>query len=67
MENKEFIFYANATTEQIVEKLQTSSAGLSPQEAQQRLITYGPNQLHQTEACRFPEVKKIGHKICPIK
>jgi len=47
LENKDFTFYANATPEKIFEGLKSSTTGLSPQEAQQRLAQYGPNQLHQ--------------------
>lgn len=49
MENKDLLFYANATIEQILQNLQTSSAGLTEQEAYKRLSTYGANQLQQTE------------------
>jgi Mg2+-importing ATPase len=48
LENKDFIFYANASTEKVFDDLHTSAQGLTQEEAKQRLATYGPNRLQQT-------------------
>lgn len=46
--DKDFLFYVNATTEQVLQDLNTSAAGLTQQEAYKRLATYGPNALQRT-------------------
>lgn len=46
--NKDFLFYANEAIEKVFEDLESSSSGLSEQEAKKRFIAYGPNTLEQT-------------------
>lgn len=50
---KNLIFYANATTEQVFQDLGTSEKGLSEQEAHDRLQIYGFNRLEQTDITAF--------------
>ena len=48
MENKNFAFYANRSTEDVFADLKTSAEGLSHAEAEQRLRVYGPNEINET-------------------
>lgn len=46
--DKDFLFYANASIENVLRDLQTSDKGLSEQEAHKRLFIYGLNTVQQT-------------------
>ncbi len=46
--NKDFLFYSNLSVEKVFDDLQTTSCGLTEQEAKKRFITYGPNRLQRT-------------------
>src|SRR5438445_11317100 len=48
MENKNFAFYANRSTEDVFADLKTSAEGLSHAEAEQRLCGYGPTEINET-------------------
>jgi Mg2+-importing ATPase len=48
MMEKNYLFYANLSSEKIFQELETSSSGLTQDEVEKRLSLYGPNELAQT-------------------
>jgi P-type Mg2+ transporter len=57
MENNDFLFFANSSIADVLAHLKTSEKGLSNQEAHQRLVQYGLNELEKTVVTWFDVLK----------
>jgi len=64
---KNYLFYANLASEKIFQEFETTSSGLTEQEAEKRLADYGPNQLSQETITWFEILKnQIINPFIPL-